>query len=282
MKFATLTRALPVLLFASALAACAPNAPQTAAPTAAPVTAPSATPELPSGNVYTFNGVRVTLPAAVASGANGRIVPAAQEEGAPNYAIHPAYTEIALSGYPAQHAQYQGMIQVFAVADYEQALPMVEQRVQALQALLAAKPAVSGEEIPVLPVFNEAQILRAQVQYADFENGAGVRCVTMYAQGLVPATNRTVFYTYQGLTADGAYWVSAILPVNAGFLPADDAGASEPPAGGVPFPAELSAEQVKAYYQAVADKMDAAPTAEFTPSLEALDAMMQSLRVTAP
>ena len=282
MKLARLTRALPALLVVAALAACAPTAPTALPPTAAPTAAPTATPEPPAGNVYTFNGVQVTLPAGVAEGANGRIVPAAQEEGAPNYAIHPEYTEIVLSGYRAQHEHFQGMIQVFPVADYEQALPMVEQRVQALQALLADKPAAPGQEIPVLPVFNEAQILRAQMRYLDFANGAGVRFVTMYAQGLVPVTNKTVFYTYQGLTADGAYWVSAILPVNATFLPADDAGASEPPAGGVPFPAEPDPEQVKAYYQAVADKMNATPAADFTPSLEALDAMMQSLQVTAP
>ena len=107
------------------------------------------------------------------------------------------------------------------MADYEKISQVAAERVQAMQALLAPKPAAPDQEIPVLPVYNAAQVFRAQVQYVNMQNGAGVRFVTMYSQGLMPATNKDVFYTYQGLTSDGAYWVSAILPVNAAFLPAD-------------------------------------------------------------
>jgi hypothetical protein len=279
-RIAALTRALPTLFVAIALAACGP-APAPAA-TADPTTAPSPTPAAPAGNAFAFNGVEVTIPTAVASGASGKIVAASRGEDLPEFAINPPYSEIKLTGYPAQNDYFQGMIQVFPVADYEQISQVAGQRVQAMQALLAQKPAAPDQEMPVLPVYNAAQILRAQVQYASFQNGAGVRFVTMYSQGLMPATNKEVFYTYQGLTSDGAYWVSAILPVNAAFLPADSNSAGNPPAGGVPFPVNPGEAQAKAYYQAVADRMHATAASQFTPSLEALDAMMQSLRVTAP
>jgi hypothetical protein len=302
---AAITRALSALCAVTALAACAPTATppavpatttQAPAPSAVPPTAratttavpPATTPTAaqsattvpPAGVVFSFNGVQVTLPATVAQGAGGRSVAAAQEPGAPEFAIHPAYTEVLLNGYPAQNAHLASMIQVLPVADYVKISPVAGQRVQALQALLAAKPAVPDQEIPLLPVYNAAQVFRAQVRYLGFSNGAGVRFVTMYAQGFLPATNQEVFYTYQGLTSDGAYWVSAVLPVNAAWLAPDANSASNPPAGGIAFPANPDGTQLNTYYRAVTDKLNATPAGQFTPSLEALDAMMQSLRIT--
>jgi len=267
----------------SAVSPTATEEPTAVPPTDAPTAAPSATPVPPSGNVFTFNGVEVTLPDAIASGASGSIVPASQEEGAPEFAINPEYTEIKLTDYPVENTYFDGMIRVYPVADYTEISDTVEQRAQALQALLAEKPAASDEEIPALPLYGAAQVLRTQVQYLDFANGSGVRFVTLYAQGVGPVTNQEIFYTYQGLTSDGAYWVSAILPVHATFLPADAESADNPPADGVVFPeGATDAEQYNAYYQAITDKLNAATADQFTPDLTELDAMMQSLRVTAP
>lgn len=284
---ATPTTALTVITEATDVpATVAPTTPPEATdvpPTAAPTVAPSATPVPPSGNVFTFNGVEVTLPDAIASGASGSVIPASQEEGAPEFAIHPEYTEIKLTDYPVENRYFDGMIRVYPVADYTEISKTVSQRAQAMQALLAEKPAASDEEIPMLPLYGAAQVLRTQVQYLDFANGSGVRFVTLYAQGVGPVTNQEIFYTYQGLTSDGAYWVSAILPVNASLLPADAESASNPPADGVVFPeGATDAEPYNAYYQAITDKLNAAPADQFTPDLTELDAMMQSLRVTAP
>ena len=51
-------------------------------------------------------------------------------------------------------------------------------------------------------------------EYLKFENGSGVRYLTMYGQGFAPINNHDLFYSFQGLTADGRYWVSVIMPVN--------------------------------------------------------------------
>ncbi len=305
MKIRTLTRDLPVLFVAIALAACAPTpapvatpdvlaptaaqvaTPDAPAPTAEPTTPPDLTPAAP-GKAFAFEGVEVYIPESVASGASARAVPASEGADLPEFGKNPAYTEIKLDGYPAQNDYFQGMIQVYPVAGFEQISQVAAQRVQDMQALLAEKPAAPGKEIATLPIYNAAQVFRSRVRYLDFQNGTGVRFVTMYSQGIVPATNKEVFYTYQGLTSDGAYWVSAVLPVHAAFLAADQNSAANPPAGGIAFPdlSKLSdtevGPQVSAYYQAVAGKLDATSAAEFTPGLDALDYLVQSLRVTAP
>lgn len=144
--------------------------------------------------------------------------------------------------------------------------------------------ASSEQPIAMLPVYNAAEVFKAQIKYLDFQNGSGVRFVTMLAQGIMPVTSQEVFYTYQGLTADGAYWISAILPLNAAFLPADDASAGNPPEGGVAFPdpSTATSEQFQSCFAAVTERLNAAAPGDFTPGLDALDEMMQSLQVTAP
>ena len=54
-----------------------------------------------------------------------------------------------------------------------------------------------------------------------FVSGIGVRFLTEYAQYFVPVNNHDLFYTYQGLTNDGQYWISVILPINHPDLPAN-------------------------------------------------------------
>jgi hypothetical protein len=59
------------------------------------------------------------------------------------------------------------------------------------------------------------------VSYFNFQNGSGVRYLTMYGQSVWPVDNQNLFYTYQGLTTDGRYYLSAVLPVTQTFLPDD-------------------------------------------------------------
>jgi hypothetical protein len=64
------------------------------------------------------------------------------------------------------------------------------QSAASLQTLLqdpqAALQMSQEQDLPFLPLINEAQMLHAQVQFVDFKNGQGVRYVTQYSQGLTP------------------------------------------------------------------------------------------------
>jgi hypothetical protein len=258
----------------------------TATPTAVPAPTetppPSATP-VPAAS---FNGVEVALDPALASGISGHVEPASgTSEGVDPWGIHPAYTQLDLIGYDSQNTYFQPHIAVYPVAGLEGMSPQAAQVVQALRELLAARPAASEGSIPLLPIFNAAQMLRAQVQYVDFQNGSGVRFLTQYDQAYLPINNHELFYTFQGLTADGACYVSAILPVAASFLPEDENPETVPPEGGLAFPAWTAPDfeaQALAYLEAMTQKLDEAPGGEFTPDPAALDAMIRSLQVSPP
>ena len=112
---------------------------------------------------------------------------------------------------------------------------------------------------------------RAQMRYVGFQSGAGVRYLAQYGQAYAPINNQELFYTFQGLTADGAHCVVAILPVSATFLPATFEPDAPVPPDGVPFPGyqEIDTAKIEAYYQAVASKLEQAPDGSLAPDLPA-------------
>ena len=73
----------------------------------------------------------------------------------------------------------------------------------------------------MLPDFGAAeQMVNAQVEYLDFDGGSGVRFITHYGIDEAPITEHGTFYTFQGLTDDGQYYVAYYHPAPTGILPA--------------------------------------------------------------
>jgi hypothetical protein len=85
-----------------------------------------------------------------------------------------------------------------------------------------------------------------------------------------------LFYTFQGLTSDGKYYVAAILPINAAFLAADENPASPIPQDGIPF----NMDQPQQYFDAVIQKLNSTDPNTFTPGLPSLDTLIQSITVS--
>lgn len=76
-------------------------------------------------------------------------------------------------------------------------------------------------EMPFLALWPAAQLFSAQVSYFDFQYGSGIRFLTMFGQDIYPVDNTNLFYTYQGITQDGKYYISAIIPITLTGLPDD-------------------------------------------------------------
>ena len=138
-----------------------------------------------------------------------------------------------------------------------------------LKAMLAARPAAPELPIPTLPIWPHTQVFRSQVKYLDFQNGSGVRFLTQYAVEAIPVTNHEIFYSFQGLTEDGSYYVATYFPIAAAGL--DD---------------ELVVEDWEAFntgYQnylvETVGHLNSLSADEFEPRLDLLDALIQSLVV---
>jgi hypothetical protein len=269
----------PVAPTTDAIPVPSPTATATAAtstPTPSAGAIPVATPTPSSGAATQFEelGVRFAYDPSLASAIDAQTVPAATGDQAPPWAIFPEHRQFTLGGYPVQGAVQPPTIRVFPVDAYAAASPDAQQSIDALRTLLAEQPA-APESIPVLPLLNAAQVIRAQVRYLPFQGGTGVRFVAHYTQNVAPVTNEGIFYVFQGITGDGMHYVSAFLPVSAAVL-----DPSSPDA--VPFPTPDPSgvgggEASQRYLADVARQLDALEPSGYTPNLEQLDALVQSI-----
>lgn len=159
---------------------------------------------------------------------------------------------------------------------YEEAgVDDVAQRIEALKSLLQERPESVDGELPVLPGFGNAeQIVRAQLNYLDFDGGSGVRFITHYGLGATPITEHGLFYTFQGLTDDGDYYIAYYHPAPTTLLPSDfetiDALIDD---------YDAFVENFDVYLQEVSQQLDTADTADFSPDLTDLDAMLETLQI---
>ena len=273
-------RFLPIVASVMLLAlACSVSAPATTqAPTQAPTTLPAtATLPLPpaatatpiDGKVVSIGGVWFTLLNQVADGVssqttdqlelpyiNGSIGPL------------PVHTVLTLNDYRALGA-YQGTpkIIVFRAAEYDRFDTITSAILAALQA-----PYVEGQPLP--EALGKSG-LNAQAHGLIFQNGHGVRVLDKVMTGIAPVTNADLFYFFRGVTNDGQYFVQVELPIQAAFLAADSNPNTPLPADGIPF----TPEEFDGYIQLVRQRLNAADPSAFTPTLDLLDGLVQSLLV---
>lgn len=208
---------------------------------------------------------------------------------------HPAFAQIRFLGFqggrlyqlpvlPVEHSIAQVM--VFQTADFSgfgdnNPHGFVNQW-KGLKSLLETglDPAFCGQPLttevglPFLPWLNSKQSLCSQPEIIQFTGGRGIRYVTYYAQGVGPVLDQQIFYTFQGLTDDGQFYVSALFPVETGVFPTEAPACSQcGEADYNPLPeweAEL-ADQVT--------QLNALPEDEFAPALAVLDELIASIEI---
>ncbi len=227
-------------------------------------------------------GVSMTLASPLAAGYQVEVIPAALDENqfAP-WELAPQHLRIRLPDYPLQGRFHQPMVYVYPATSLLAVNDGAAYNIQKLQELLGAGSgsAVSPNDLPGVFFFNAAGLFASRFAPVAFQNGRGVRWLTQYAQEFAPVNNHELFYLYQGLTADQAYYVLAVLPVSHPALAADDNPNAAVPPGGVPFPEDWT--QAEGYYAQIRQMLAAAPPDSFTPRLSELDALVRSLKIAA-
>lgn len=144
--------------------------------------------------------------------------------------------------------------------------------VDVLRALLKkGTPAVKGE-IPLLPPTDSGQILKARVKLLRFHGGKGFAFLTTYAQDINPVVNDSLFYTFQGLTDDGRYWVAVYYPVSASVLPKSVRESPEAK------DYKALEDNFKVYLKKTVRALDD-PKTIYTPDLEKLDDLVRSIEI---
>lgn len=261
-------------------AATSASAPAAATPAPGSTNPPPATPASASASSQTlsteFEGIRFSFDSALAQSAQGikiSAVPVNVDAPALGGGV-PEHIAFSFNGeeITADTNPFQPQVRVYSADALKKLDPNVAREVLALKTLLSVDATAIQETLPVFPPFNAQQMIHPQIKYLKFNTGEGARFVTFYAQNVAPITNDGLFYTFQGMTADGKYYVTAFWPIKTDKLADsyEDAKIGD---------FNEWAKNFETYRVDTEKMLDSLPAGAFTPSLELLDRMIESLQL---
>lgn len=189
--------------------------------------------------------------------------------------IYPAHTELTIQNYPLTRTQFPPRVQIYPLNRFVELLPdVLPRRVSDLESFISGGT-WSSRELPFLPPLPMAQTFFSHEAVQSFNGGQGVRFITDYNESMHPISNRTLFYTFQGLTDDGLYWVAVTLPINSPILPAD-VDFPPPPEGHAD---ESWFQDYSPYVNDVKHALEAQTPDLFSPTISSLDNLVASITV---
>jgi hypothetical protein len=233
------------------------------------------------GVVASYGPLSLVLPPGLASGGTGSQFSRVDGQEAAWWQLTPGHTQLILDDYYLQDKFRQAAIYIYPAHEYAVLQTVAAENIQKLQTIQDAPGVpIREEQLPVIPFYNEIPIFTSNIQVIPFQNGQGVRSLTQYGQSAAPANNNELFYQFQGLTSDGAYYVVAILPITAPGLGESSDPASANTINGVAYPTMGNPNtDWKGYYAAVTGLLNATPPKAFAPTLAQLDLLIQSVRM---
>jgi hypothetical protein len=178
---------------------------------------------------------------------------------------------------PAPESPFESVagVRLYRMDDLAQYDFLMEQ-VEQLQNLLAERPDLTAFEtvsenamwntLPYVPVLTHGQVLRAQATYIDTEAVRGIGYITATMAAAEPFMNNSFSYVFQGISADGQFYISANFMLNTDLFPAEI---------GPDYNIETF-DWLQATKEAVATLNAAAP-GDFTPSLDAIGSLINSM-----
>jgi hypothetical protein len=152
-------------------------------------------------------------------------------------------------------------------------------QVEKLQMLLEERPDLAQYEsginnpelgsLPYVPVLTHGAVLTARAHYVETEAVQGIAYIQVVSADLAPFTSRDFSHTFQGISSDGQYYVSTNFNLNTTLFPETLEGTDFNMAAFQAQWPEYLVESIATLNQAEAH--------DFTPSLDAIDAVVQSI-----
>jgi len=183
----------------------------------------------------------------------------------------PEHREFLFNNWAVAGAFHQPVIRIYPVAEFKDMNENIAESLDALKASLAAQ-SPDGAGLFVPDMFNAGQLFQSNIRYLDFQNGSGARWLSQYGQAYFPIGFPYLFYTYQGFTTDGKYYISMVLPVNhPSLLNTSDVTMDD-----------AFYNDIDNYTAEVRIQLDGQADSSFVPSLVLLDEIVQSMLVGEP
>lgn len=248
----------------------------------APTKTSTALPPSVDGAAVSYGLLRFLLPTGVATGISGSQFARAEGNNVAPWDVTPGHAQVKLEGYLLQGKFHEPKILVYPAQPYGEQSRGAFESIRRLNNILGNPGAsINIEQLPTVPFFNAAQVFASNVKVLSFQNGKGVRFLTEYAQYPASVNNHDLFYHFEGVTSDGAYYVIAILPITVPVLAETPDGGAIVPRGGIAYP-DITNPNVnwKSYYAAVTNLLNAQSPAAFAPTINRLDSLIQSIQIS--
>lgn len=219
-----------------------------------------------------FEGISFSFDDSITSSVSTEIVPQQVDEYQFPGGTYPTHYAFNFNGYALQDTFHQPIIRIYPIAMFETLDSYTSDDINQLHTLLQTQPPIAvNDNLPLIPHWNAGQMFSAKAEYLDFQNGSGVRYLTMHGQAAYPIDNTNMFYAFQGITNDGAYLVSAILPIANPALPLHGEDTID---NWTTF-----YDLYESYMGQASQQVNEYEAISFVPSLDMLDAMIASIYV---
>ena len=247
------------------------NLPDTAAPPPSPTWTihPTVTASPPETN-FEYAGVSFYFNDLLADNIVAGINPGQYDEQAVFWSI-PEHRAFIFNNWVLSDAFHTPAIRIYPIEDFNAINENVANALAALGGVILTQP-LNGAELRVPDLFNAGQLYHSNAKTLRFQNGYGARWLSQYGQAYFPVGWPNLFYTFQGFTDDGLYYVSIILPVNHHSLPATDSVTMD----------DAFYENYSNYAAGIQSQLEAESDNSFMPSLVLLDQLVTSLLVGTP
>lgn len=229
-----------------------------------------------SSLTISYNGISLTYPATLAQvlGRSAAVTTVIDFKGIPDTPTfpdpeHTAFTFGTVTSYP-YNAPTLLIYNVSAInklgADYQKLLDNLRQMFK------DQSDPTKIDTIPGFPPVAAGQVFHAQNHYLKFKGGSGIRFVPSYAQDTGPLTGDRLSYTFFGLTDDNKYYVALTIPLTTSILQGNDQAMPDPNSAdfGTLYPQ---------YVSQTVDKLNNADPKDFSPSLDDLDRLAESIAI---
>ncbi len=258
-------------------------------PVASPVTPATQSKDLPDGRkLVSFEGVSFEYDPKLFGDAKGQFVSATPLQSADEkpdgvYPRHRRFTfGPAVKGKDAGPDPYLiPYVAVFPIEEFKKAYAVVPDMAKGLTEEIAKIRTISegsgpislDKEFPYGVFFDATQAFRAHATRIPFKSGKGFGVLTQFNIEPTLINNENMSYVLQGVTADGKYYILAEFYVTSPLAaPKIDATTHD----GYSITNEKG---YAAYVAKTAKKLDASPARDFTPNLEKIDELFQSITV---
>ena len=249
-------------------------------PNKAQTSSPAVETQAMAGTGISYEGTSFTIPSSLGDRALNEYIPQSNPN---DLVVYPIHIRSILENYPLRDKMFEPQILIFPAKEFAQINQESEATITTLQNILTAQSFSPTEPLPFLPNYRARQVFHTQEKFLSFKNGSGIRYLTWLSQEAFPAINiehADVLYFFQGLTSDGKYYVSIIMPVSIDYLTIDNTNNSPMPPSSVPFNWDHPDYSKYPEYLNTMVGLLNHDNNPFNPSLASLDALVQSLLIS--